>query len=111
MSKSRREQLEEQMEAKRLLASIYGPTVGPSLKSLATLQQAWRFLHHDGRVSFPTEIQNYLNFSMYVYLEVAKYGVPSAVPYCEALRDSLVTVGYDLSLLNQLALMQGFMLS
>jgi hypothetical protein len=74
---------------------------------LATLQQAWRHVHYDSRVTSPSLIPAYLNFSMYVFLEVAKYGLPSALEYVEVLRDSLVNAGLDSSLLVSLALLQG----
>jgi len=86
-------------------------TVRPhTLEWLATLQQAWRFLHHDSRVISPSLIPNYLNFSMYVFLEVAKYGSENALPYVEELRASLASAGLNQSLLDTLALLQGLVL-
>jgi len=58
------------------------------------------------RVSSPSLIPNYLNFSMYVFLEVAKYGTENALPYVERLRAFLVSAGLDSSLLSSLALLQ-----
>jgi hypothetical protein len=100
---SRKELFEDSLEARRLL----GPVVAPSLMWLATLQQAWRFLHHDSRVTSPSLIPNYLNWSMVCFLQFRKYTFSDALAYVLALRSQLVTADLNDSLLDSLALLQG----
>ena len=93
-----------------LAKQLLGKVEAPSFEWLATLQQAWRYVHQDSRVSSPSLIPNYLNFSMTCFLQFRKYSYSGALAYVLALRGELVNAGLDSRLLNELAFLQGYTL-
>jgi len=103
---SRKQLLEDALEAKRLL----GPVAAPSLMWLATLQQAWRYVRGSSFLSSPTHVAIYCNFAMTCFLQFRKYEYSDALAYVLALRGELLTAGLSQSLLDQVAFLQGYAL-